>query len=102
MNRQELVEIVATETGQSQRAVDQMLAVLVNTIQGAVANGEKVALMGFGTFEPKAQQARLGRNVVTGDPIEIPATVKPRFKPGVNFRKAVADGLSHPAETMLD
>lgn len=93
MNRQELIEIVAAQTDQSQRAVDQLLTVLVNTIQDTVANGEKVALMGFGTFEPKQQQARLGRNVVTGESIQIPATIKPRFKPGVNFRRIVAERL---------
>jgi len=93
MNRQELIEIVATQTSQSQRTVDQMLTALVNTIQDTVASGEKVALMGFGTFEPKQQQARIGRNVITGDPINIPATVKPKFKAGVNFCRLVAARL---------
>lgn len=95
MNRQELIEIVAAESGQSQRVVDKMLTALVNTIQGTVADGDRVALMGFGTFEAKLQPRRVARNVVTGDPMEIPATVKPRFKPGVHFRKAVADGHPH-------
>ncbi|ANN80876.1 HU family DNA-binding protein [Bordetella flabilis] len=92
MNRQELIEIVAAQTEQSQRAVDRMLAALINTIQDTVAGGEKVSIQGFGTFEPKHQQARTGRNIATGDPVEIPATIKPRFKPGVNFRKIVAPG----------
>ena len=91
MNRQELIEIVAAKTNQPQRAVELVLTALITTIQDTVADGEKVALMGFGSFEPKHQEPRVGRNVITGASIEIPAKTKPRFKPGVNFRKVVAE-----------
>ena len=93
MNRQELIETISARTGQSMRQVDPTLTVLVRTIQEVVASGDKVALMGFGTFEPKIQEARQARNVSTGEAIHVPATTKPRFKPGVTFKKVVAEGL---------
>ncbi len=93
MNRQELIEAIATRTGQSQRQVDNTLTILVHTIQSTVAAGEKVALMGFGTFEPKIQEARQARNLKTGEAIQVPAIAKPRFKAGATFKKIVAESL---------
>lgn len=89
MNRQELIEIVAQATGQSQRVTNQMLAALIDTVQSAVANGEKVSIMGFGSFEAKQTAERTGRDIRTGEPVTIPASMKPKFTPGANFRDAV-------------
>lgn len=89
MNRQELIEIVAQTTGQSQRATNEMLTALIDTVQNAVANGEKVTIMGFGSFEAKQTAERTGRDIRTGEPVIIPASWKPKFNPGVNFRDAI-------------
>lgn len=89
MNRQELIEIVAQTTGQSQRATNEMLTALINTVQNAVANGEKVTIMGFGSFEAKQTAERTGRDIRTGEPVTIPASIKPKFNPGVDFRNTV-------------
>jgi len=55
----------------------------------AVAKGEKVQLLGFGTFEAKHRAARVGRNPATGEAVEIPETVVPVFKPGQEFKEMV-------------
>lgn len=89
MNRQELIEIVAQTTGQSKRVTDRVLTALVDTVQNTVASGEKVSIMGFGSFEAKPTAERTGRDIRTGDRVTIPASTKPKFTPGANFRNAV-------------
>lgn len=86
MNKAQLVERVATETRitkvQSEALLDAALAV----IQKAVADGDEVKLVGFGTFSAGDRKPRTGRNPKTGETVLIPSTKVPRFKPGKDFR----------------
>jgi nucleoid DNA-binding protein len=90
MNRKDLVETVARETGLSAAQAEAALTAVVNGVVGAVAAGERVTLPGFGTFEPRSRAARSGRNPRTGEVLEIGATVAPAFKPASTFKQAVA------------
>lgn len=66
-----------------------MLDAILGTIVDTVADGEKVVLVGFGSFESRSRVAREGRNPKTGEALKIPAAVVPVFIPGKNFREAV-------------
>lgn len=89
MNRHELVEAVAQKSGQSKTAVNEMLNALIGTVQDTVAAGEKISLVGFGTFERVLRPARPGRNPSTGAAITIPASKQPKFTPGKSFKDLV-------------
>ena len=90
MNKSELVEAVAEETGgtkaDAQRAVDAVIDVITNTLKG----GDSVQLTGFGTFEVRDRSARTGRNPQTGEEIQIAATKAPAFKAGKSLKDTVA------------
>lgn len=90
MNRTELREAIATETGLSGAQADQALTAVLDTITSALAKGEKVTLPGFGTFETRERSARQGRNPQTGATIDIAASTAPAFKPGAALKKAVS------------
>lgn len=90
MNRTELREAVATQTGLSGAQADQALTAVLDAITTALAKGEKVTLPGFGTFETRARSAREGRNPQTGETIQIAASVQPAFKAGAGLKKAVS------------
>ncbi len=90
MNKQELVDAIAERTTTTKKEADAILSAVVEAIIEAVAAGDKVTLVGFGTFEPRARQARQGRNPSTGDVIQIPATTVPTFSPGKSFKEKVA------------
>lgn len=90
MNKVELIESVALAGGLTKAAAGRILDALVETIQGAVAKGDDVAILGFGRFTPKSTAARKGRNPSTGVEMQIPAKRVPRFIPGSAFRTAVA------------
>ncbi|HIK14085.1 MAG TPA: HU family DNA-binding protein [Leptolyngbyaceae cyanobacterium M33_DOE_097] len=90
MNKQELVDAIAVKAGVTKKDADAILSALTETIMEAVADGEKVTLVGFGTFEPRDRQAREGRNPSTGKPITIPATTVPGFSAGKLFKEKVA------------
>jgi DNA-binding protein HU-beta len=92
MNRKELVETVAREAGLTATQVDAALGAVLDTVTGAVADGDRVVLAGFGTFERRDRAARTGRNPQTGEAMEIPAGASPAFKPGTAFKQAVAAG----------
>lgn len=89
MNRQELVKAVSEKAGHSQTAVNEMLNALIATVQDAVAAGDKVALVGFGVFEPVSRQEREGRNPSTGEKITIAASTLPKFTAGKAFKDLV-------------
>jgi len=89
MNRQELVDSVAEKCGQSKTAVNEMLNALIGTVQDSVAAGEKISLVGFGTFERVERAERAGRNPATGVAITIPASKLPKFTPGKSFKELV-------------
>jgi len=89
MNRQELVKAIAEGSGHSQSTVAEVLNSLISTVQDVVASGEKVSLVGFGTFESTKQAERQGRNPATGAAITIAASIKPKFTPGKSFKDHV-------------
>lgn len=89
MNKQELIKKIAAESEVSQKEASTILDNALNAIVDAVAAGEKVQLIGFGSFEPKKREARVGRNPKTKEAIEIPASIALVFKPGKEFKEKV-------------
>ncbi len=89
MNKTELVEAIAKETDLSKAAAERALNAVVASVTKAVASGESVSLIGFGTFSVSKRAAREGRNPRTGEPIKIAARTVPVFKPGAGFKDAV-------------
>lgn len=79
MNKTDLVNVVANETGLAKKDVDAVVDATLKAITAALKEGDKVQLLGFGTFEVKEVAARVGRNPQTGETIEIPASKKPAF-----------------------
>ncbi|NJM98825.1 MAG: HU family DNA-binding protein [Phormidesmis sp. RL_2_1] len=90
MNKGELIDAVAEKTGVSKKDADAVVTAVVEAIMESVADGEKVSLVGFGSFEPRARKARDGRNPQTGETIKIPATTVPAFSAGKGFKQLVA------------
>lgn len=90
MNKSQLIEALSTKEGLTKAAAGRVLDTLIDTIQGAVAKGDDVAVIGFGRFVAKQTEARDGRNPSTGEKMAIPAKRVPRFIPGSAFRAAVA------------
>lgn len=89
MNRGELVDEIAARTKVTKKDVDSILEALLDVLVEAVSSGEKVTLVGFGTFEARDRQEREGRNPSTGVPIKIPATRVPAFSAGKTFKESV-------------
>ena len=89
MNKTELVSVVSEKTEFSKKESAQIVDALFASIEEALAKGEKVQLIGFGTFEVRERAARKGRNPQTGAEIEIPASKGPAFKPGKALKDAV-------------
>ena len=90
MNKTEMIAQIAGKSGLSKKDAEKALAAVVDTVTEALANGDKVQLVGFGTFETKQREARIGRNPKTKESIEIPATRVPAFKAGRALKDAVA------------
>ena len=90
MNKAELINAVALKADVSKKDAEAVLTAALDTITAAMAEGEKVQLVGFGSFEAKKRAARLGRNPKTKEAIEIPASVVPTFKAGKALKDAVA------------
>ena len=89
MNRSELIEAAADESGLSKGDVDKALKSVLTTIQGALERGEKVSISGFGNFEVRERAARTGRNPQTGESIEVAASKAPAFKAATALKKAI-------------
>jgi DNA-binding protein HU-beta len=87
MNKAELVNRVAAEVGYSKKLVDAVLNTALTRIMLEVADGQKVKILGFGSFERRTLSAREGRNPQTGETLQIPAKTVPRFAPGKHFRE---------------
>jgi len=90
MNKAELVEEVAGEVGLTKKDVNNIIDAMTSAITNALAKGEKVTLVGFGTFLVQRRKARQGVNPQTGDKINIPAKDVPKFRPGRALREAVS------------
>ncbi|MEW8979487.1 MAG: HU family DNA-binding protein [Symbiobacterium sp.] len=89
MNKQELVASVAEKAGMTKKDAEKALNAVVESIKEALNKGDKVSLVGFGTFEVRNRAARSGRNPRTGDPIKIPAGKVPAFRPGKELKESV-------------
>ncbi|WP_134643743.1 HU family DNA-binding protein [Weissella cibaria] len=88
-SKTELIDLVAAKTGQAKSETAKTVNALLDVIKDQLAQGEKVALVGFGTFEVRERAARKGRNPQTGAEIEIAAAKAPAFKAGKDFKEAV-------------
>lgn len=89
MNKLELVASVAIKSELSKKDSEKAVVATFNAITEALANGEKVSVIGFGTFSVKDRAARIGRNPSTQETISIPAKQAPAFKAGKSLREAV-------------
>lgn len=89
MNKTELVASVATKAEISKKDAEAAVSAVIASITEALADGEKVSLVGFGTFEVKERSARTGLNPRTKEKIEIPASKAPAFKAGKAFKEAI-------------
>ncbi len=90
MNKGELVDSIATKASVTKKHADAVLTAAIETIMEAVSEGDKVTLVGFGSFERRERKAREGRNPKTGDKMQIPATLVPAFSAGKLFKDKVA------------
>ena len=90
MNKSELIDAIAQEADISKVAAARALDATVAAITDAVAKGDAVTLVGFGSFKSTARAAREGKNPKTGEKINIAATVVPKFSAGASFKAAVA------------
>ena len=89
MNKTELVANVADKAGLTKKDAEKAVNALFDSVQKALVEGDKVQLIGFGTFEVKERAARKGRNAQTGAEIEIAASKNPVFKAGKALKDAV-------------
>ena len=90
MNKTELIAIAAENTGMTKKDTERILNAAIDAITFALVKGEKVQLSGFGTFETKDREARIGRNPHTKEAVEIPATRVPSFKASKALKDNVA------------
>lgn len=89
MNKAELVNAIANETGLSKKDTEKTVNSFVNVVSGELAKKEKVQLIGFGTFETRERAARTGRNPQTGAELKIKASTVPAFKAGKALKEKV-------------
>jgi len=99
LNRKELVDAIQKHTSVARADVDRVLGSLIQHTQVAVKKGERVALVGFGTFERQDRRARTARNPRSGAPVKVKATKVPRFRAGQGFKDVVAGKATAPKLT---
>lgn len=90
MNKLELIQEVSERTGLAKKDAEKAVNAVLDTVADTLAQGDKVQLIGFGSFETKTREARMGRNPKTKEAIEIPATTAPVFKAGKALKDRVA------------
>ena len=88
MNKSELINAVAEKAALSKKDSEAAVTAALDAITAALADGDEVRLVGFGTFEVKKREARMGRNPKTKEPIPIAASKVPTFKPGKEIGRA--------------
>jgi len=88
-NKADLVEAIGEKAELSKKDAAAALEAVVDTVTTALGNGDKVALIGFGTFEPRPRSERTAKNPQTGEKIVVPATTVPAFKAGRALKDAV-------------
>ena len=89
MKRSDLVAAIAEKASMTKKDADLALSATIESVTEALKAGDKVQLVGFGTFEVRAKAARVGRNPQTGKEIKIPASKTPAFKAGKAFKDAI-------------
>ena len=89
MNKSELVTAIATKIGESKKATETLLNAFTEVVSDALKGGDKVQLVGFGSFEVRKRAARKGRNPQTKEEIKIPASKAPVFKAGKALKDLV-------------
>lgn len=106
VNREMLCDEIAQMTGIAKTDVNQVVGALIYDTQLHVKKGDRVGLVGFGTFERQLRGPRTARNPRTGEPVKVKATKAPRFRPGATFKQIVAgaklerpSSLKPPART---
>ncbi len=82
MNKQELLSAISEKSGLTKKDSEAALAAFIETVQESLKKGDKVQLIGFGSFEVRERAARSGKNPLTGEPMNIPAAKVPAFKAG--------------------
>ena len=90
MNKTELVAVVAEKSGITKKDAERVVSATFETITAQLMKGEKVQISGFGVFEVKEREARVGRNPRTKEAIEIPASKAPAFKPSKALKDTIA------------
>ena len=90
MNKNELINAVAEKAALSKKDAEAAVTAALDAVAAALAEGDEVRLVGFGTFEVKKREARIGRNPKTKEEIQIHATKVPAFKPGKALKDIVA------------
>ena len=89
MNKAELIAAIAEKTGDTKKNAEETLNAFVSVVTGALTKGDKVQLVGFGSFEVRKRAARKGRNPQTKEEIKIPASKAPVFKAGKALKDLV-------------
>ena len=89
MNKAELIAAIAAKTGATKKSAEESLDAFVDVVTEALQKGEKVQLVGFGSFEVLTRAARKGRNPQTKEEIKIPASKAPKFKAGKALKELV-------------
>jgi DNA-binding protein HU-beta len=90
MNKGELIDAIAEKAGVPKKTADTVVTAAIESIMEAVSQGDKVTLVGFGSFEPRPRKEREGRNPKTGETMMIPATTVPAFSAGKAFKDRVS------------
>lgn len=89
MNKKELISIVAKKSGMTKKETDSLITIILETIVEFVAKGDRVILVGFGSFEARERKARYGRNPQNGEKLYIPPSRIPSFSVGNFFKSKV-------------
>jgi DNA-binding protein HU-beta len=93
VNRAELIEAIRDRLGADRKTAESAVDAVLDTIQRAVATGERVAITGFGVFEKVDRAARTGRNPRTGEAVKVKKTSVPKFRPGTQFKGVVSGAI---------
>jgi DNA-binding protein HU-beta len=96
MNQQDLVDAVAERVGSSKAEAAKAVAAVLDALRASLQRGEKVAISGFGAFETTQRGGRVGRNLHTGEALEIPAGTAIKFRPAQRLKEAVQEAAGAP------
>jgi len=101
MTKAEVINALARRTGMPRKEAAEAVELFLTSVLEALQRGEKVSLVGFGTFYVKEKNPRQGRNPRTGDRIQIPKKQVATFKPGKTFRQQISTGAGPAAGTAM-